>query len=346
MKNKILILLSVFIFCMTLGLKDAMAAAATDVACKAPCINSFEIEDGQVTSSDIANGAVTDSRITGPISSSKIQKPANVIVVAKSGGGFTSIQAAIDSVTPSATNPYLIKVMPGAYVENITMKSYIHLQGAGRDVTTIQAPSTEYVIALRSLTNVAISGFTITGGFYGIDNRSSSPTITENTFTGNQGGGIYNDNSSPVIGRNIMKANYFGIYNINSSSTIAENTFTGNTYGILSVDSDTTPSIMDNIITGNIEGVAYIIFSSVAVRGTLAGNTIVGNSDRGIDIGGGYSSYMIINNRITGNGGGDIWVVTESSVPNISFNVYDTISGDTGVGQYNVKSDGSPAPAP
>jgi len=35
-----------------------------------------------------------------------------------------------------------------------------------------------------------------------------------------------------------------------------------------------------------------------------------------------------------------------SSTPNISFNVYDTIIGTTGVGQFNVKSDGSLAPAP
>src|SRR3989338_4703180 len=284
MKNKVLVLLSAFIFCMTLGLKDAMAAAATDVACKNPCINSFEIQDGQVGNADIADGAVTDSKITGPISSSKIQKPANVIVVAKSGGDFASIQAAMDSINPTADNPYLIKVMPGTYVENITMKSYVHLQGAGRDVTTIQALSpSSAVITLNdlSLTTMIISDFTIRGGDYGIFNSfSSSLTIRGNIITGNGIDGISNASALPTI-----------------------------------------PIIREN--------------------------TIMGNSRWGVHNGNG-SSPTLIHNTITGNGGTnytDIHVES-SSFPNISFNVYDDITGDTGEGQFNVKSDGSLAPAP
>lgn len=65
---------------------------------------------------------------------------ANRVVVAKSGGDFSSVQAAIDSITTaSGESPYLVWVAPGTYSEAVTMKPFVHLQGAGEGVTVISS---------------------------------------------------------------------------------------------------------------------------------------------------------------------------------------------------------------
>lgn len=338
--NKKFLVLSSLLFCLAFGIKYAAAQLPP-----------------QVPDTGTGNAPV-------------LEKPANVVVVAQSGGDFTSIQEAIDSITPTADNPYLIEVMPGIYnEENITLKSFVHLQGAGRGMTTILAPApslTIIVINLNLLTDVVISDFTIQGGnkgisidssssititgnsfkgsIFGIANFSSSPTITDNIFTENRAHGIFNaSSSSPLITGNTFAGNGFGISNSGSaiSPAITGNTFTGNNAGVFNGPSS-SPTVTGNTITGNVFGIR----NQNITAATIAGNTITGNSDWGIF--NTSSSPTITHNRITDNGGGtfaDIFVSFDS-VQNISFNVYDTISGTTGVGQFNVKSDGSPAPAP
>jgi hypothetical protein len=64
---------------------------------------------------------------------------ANVVVVAKSGGDFTHIQAAIDSIDDaSESNRYLVWIAPGLYEEQVIMKPYVDLQGAAQNLTTIR----------------------------------------------------------------------------------------------------------------------------------------------------------------------------------------------------------------
>ncbi len=87
----------------------------------------------------------------------------NVVVVAKSGGPFTSIQAAIDSINDaSAENRYLVWVAPGTYTEQVKLKPGIHLVGAGKWLTFIESavgnediyPPTEATLHLDDYTDV------------------------------------------------------------------------------------------------------------------------------------------------------------------------------------------------
>jgi parallel beta-helix repeat protein len=287
--------------------------------------------------------------------------PAQRVVVAAGGGDYTSISDALNAISPDANNPYVIDVMPGTYTENIIMKSYVHLRGGGREVTTVVASNPEDdVIFINGLTNVAISGLKIKGGYYGISNYSSSPTINGNMIREN-GAGIYNHSSEPTIYGNTIKKNYnYGISNdtLSSPMIIGNIIIENGNYGIRNSGSS-SPIITSNMIIDNSVGGISNEFSDP----TISGNTIRGNDGKGINnkqsspiingntITGNYnygihnevtSSPMIIHNRITENGGTsyeDIYVSNDSN-PHISFNVYDDISATTGVGEYNINSSG------
>jgi hypothetical protein len=56
-----------------------------------------------------------------------------VVVVAKAGGDFATIQGAIDSILDATANKrYAVYVQPGNYAEAITMKDYVDIIGTGR----------------------------------------------------------------------------------------------------------------------------------------------------------------------------------------------------------------------
>ena len=62
-----------------------------------------------------------------------------VLTVAPSGAQYTSIQAAIDAAAAVATQaqPYLVKVAPGTYNEQVTLKDWVDVEGAGINMTWI-----------------------------------------------------------------------------------------------------------------------------------------------------------------------------------------------------------------
>ena len=110
----------------------------------------------------------------------------NVVVVAKDGGHYNTIQAALDSITDAAdSNRYLVWVAPGRYYERVTMKPHVDIEGAGEWNTVITYPGNAMMqfagtvigandAALRSLTVISTGG-----GNYAVAilNNAASPEI-------------------------------------------------------------------------------------------------------------------------------------------------------------------------
>lgn len=84
-----------------------------------------------------------------------------VVSVAPSGAQYTSIQSAIDaaSLLANSNQPYLVKVAPGTYTEQVILRDYVDVEGAGFGATVIlshNAPCTIATGASAVLRDVAI----------------------------------------------------------------------------------------------------------------------------------------------------------------------------------------------
>ncbi|MDP2587108.1 MAG: LamG-like jellyroll fold domain-containing protein [Candidatus Komeilibacteria bacterium] len=77
-----------------------------------------------------------------------INERSNEITVAKQGGQYRTISGALDSiVSASENNHWTIKVEPGIYNEQVELKPYVDIIGAGRDNTTIMAINKPAIIS-------------------------------------------------------------------------------------------------------------------------------------------------------------------------------------------------------
>ncbi len=70
---------------------------------------------------------------------SQVPAPANIIRVAKEGGDYDSVSAALAAITDAAAdNPYLVRVAPGVYTDSIDLKSHVDIAGSGPEVTVLR----------------------------------------------------------------------------------------------------------------------------------------------------------------------------------------------------------------
>jgi hypothetical protein len=241
----------------------------------------------------------------------------NVVVVAKSGGDYTTVQAAIDSITDAtAGNAYLVWVAPGVYSETVTMKPYVHLQGAGQEATVITstAGSGDFPPQATLLLANDTSLRDLTVGNSGADDYNAALLATEwmtRTLVADvtvraQGNSMSNNYAIVLIGNGVGvtlqqvtalaengSSDNYGLVNYSGAeATLRGGTFTGHggslACGIHNADSDTKLEAESVIARGeNGSSNNYGLWNVGAAAATLRGGSFTAR--------GGSNAYGICN---------------------------------------------------
>jgi hypothetical protein len=286
----------------------------------------------------------------------------NVVIVAKSGGDFTTIQGALDSITDaSSTNHYLVWVAPGTYTEQVTMKQYVDIEGAGELATeiTYAGSAASGTGTLIGANNAEVRSLTVknTGGnayAKAIYNNSASPRLTNITASASGGttsnAGVYNSNSSSPTMTNVTATGTngiesYGVHNTNSSPTMTNITASASgatdlNYGAYNESSSPTmTNITASASGGTFSNTGVGNFSSSPTMTNVTASASGGTNNRGV-----YNSSSLptmINVTASASGGvRNYGVYNNSSSSPPMTNVTASASGGTDVnwGVYNSSS--------
>jgi len=168
--------------------------------------------------------------VAGTIKTTTLLTPyQHTINVAKSGGDYTTITAAINSITDNdSTHLYTIFVQPGIYSESITTKPYIDIIGSGIDATVISG--VVYPASNTLVKNVTISG---TGSLswyspFNAMNAAASPVYIQDSkiYINSSTGPIYGfltTNGSMIYANNVIVDITVGPNGGDSSTAIGNN---------------------------------------------------------------------------------------------------------------------------
>ncbi len=252
------------------------------------------------------------------------------------------IKATMDNITDAGANKiYLVLLASGTHIPEATlaMKNHVAIVGGWNEwehtgTSTISGDNARGVFINSGIDQTALLyGVTIANGKSsgnggGMYNDNSSPTLSHVTFSGNtaaiSGGGMYNDNSSsPTLSHVTFTGNTAtggsggGMYNSNSSPTLSHVTFSGNearSSGGGMYNGSSSPTLSHVTFSGNeasSSGGGMYNFNSSPT--TLSHVTFTGNT--------------------ANNGGGGMY--NSSSSPTLSHVTFTGNTATHGGGMYN-----------
>jgi len=192
---------------------------------------------------------------------------------------FPGIQAAVGAAFGSGGGEVWVK--EGTYTSTtgpvVTMKATVHLYGgfAGTETSRAERDWGAHVAVIDGENarrgvwgagDATLDGFTVQNGKAslggGMRNASSSPTVTNCTFSGNTadcGGGMYNSESSPIVTNCVFSGNAAaddggGMFNSSSSPIVTNCAFSGNTanrWGGGIHNDASSPTVVNCTFSGN-----------------------------------------------------------------------------------------------
>ena len=311
--------------------------------------------DRRIAAVPYALQATNADLLDGQESSAFQQKYDNVVVVAKSGGDYTTIGAALAAISASSTDRYLIWVAPGTYTESVTMEPYVDIQGAGEGVTKITyggsgtwnlgtvigADNAE----LRTLTVENTGGATYAVAIY---NGSASPRLTHVTCVAAAGTtttyGVRNITGSPMMTDVSISvtgsATAIGVYNGTSSApelthVTVSTSGANNNYGIWS-ESSSAPTLQDVTVRaagGDASNQAVRNQSPVTMLNVVAATAGVATSlNYGV-----YNTDVVTMTQVTAraSGGNNAYGVYNTGAQVVMLDVNATASDATGTNSTN-----------
>jgi hypothetical protein len=287
---------------------------------------------------------------------------ANVVVVAKSGGDYTTISDALNSITTaSVSNYYLIKVMPGVYNERVVMKEYVDIEGSGELNTkiTYTGSSTLSQATLKGANNAELRTLTVenTGGdnfSIAIYNDSTSPRLTQVTASasgGTQSFGVSNTSSSSPVMTDVSATasggsnNNTGVYNGLSSPemTNVRASASGGTqsYGVYNYGS--SPKMMDvsASASGGTNNRGVYNNGSSPVMTNVSASAEGGINNRGVNNSDSSSPVITALNASASGGTDSFGVFNDSSSATIRNSVISASGATNNYGIFNIALGGS-----
>ncbi len=221
-----------------------------------------------------ANGNNADGSESAPFKTItqalQVAEPNTVIIL--SAGTYST----------SSGETFPLKLKPSVSIQGDpkTKGSNIVISGGG----TFMSPTfARQDITILGANGASLTGVTVTNSNprgYGLWIESSSPTVSENTFTGSNHDGIsITGNSAPIIHKNYFHqngANGITIYG-KSSPEVRENVFEKTGFGI-NISQTAAPLLIGNRIINNRSG----IVSQANSKPVLRNNQIEGNTEDGV----------------------------------------------------------------